>query len=114
MVALFDRLRVEVLRQLRQIDVREVDRGGDVLLRGVELVANLVAEKCVELGRKPRAPGLFRGIGSKDDRPADLAVSQGWLSLHRSLALASVQYSIVDVYADSRSLPGRNDPNRGS
>ena len=47
-IALLDRLGVEVLGQLRQISAVEIDGDRDVLLRGTEFAADLLLEKTVE------------------------------------------------------------------
>ncbi len=49
-IALFDRLGVEVLSQLRQIVGVEINGDRDVLLRGTEFTANLLLQEGVEFG----------------------------------------------------------------
>ena len=50
MIALFDRLGVEVLGQLRQIVGVEINGDRDVLLRGAEFTANLLLQEGIEFG----------------------------------------------------------------
>lgn len=49
-IALFDRLRVEVLCELREIGVVVENCGGNVLVRRIEFVANLIVQQRMEFG----------------------------------------------------------------